>query len=271
MLLIENIYRNIKISFIFLYIIIPVFSTQVLSTEIENPEHIKSIWTGTGQVGAIGPSAGTITETINEVKEAFRNLDEEKDFDSQSKGVIAEAASVAFFMKNNWQPWDTGNCTLGKCFSEKVGGYQGAEGNGFQGKGSDNGIDGLFTQKIMGIDYLIINESKYRTHPRVNLQKNDFGKLADNTRQSSSEWNKKHIRGLGFTNIKINSTIYNGTNYSIIRSSTFLNSNGKFDLYFIKNERNNLDTNKNILSGLNQIPSSAEFISKVNDSIGYIR
>ena len=93
MLLIENIYRNIKISFIFLYIIIPVFSTQVLSTEIENPEHIKSIWTGTGQVGAIGPSAGTITETINEVKEAFRNLDEEKDFDSQSKGVIAEAAS----------------------------------------------------------------------------------------------------------------------------------------------------------------------------------
>jgi len=265
--LFQKLNKTLLISFTGLILVIG--SPQGWTTEISEPEFIKNIWT---EKGNIGPQAATITTKINDVRQALRETyDENKQYNNQSKGIITEAASVAFFEVNGWQPWNNGNCNLGKCFGDKIDGYvEDNNPNVFQGKGKDNGIDGLFTKIILGQNYLIINESKFRSGNKVNLLKDDFGKLVNNTRQSSSEWNKEHLQQLGFTGVQVNSATFNGTPYNLVRSGTFLNNKGDFKLYFISNE-NSGGKNKNILEVLNENPTSGQFVAKVTQAINYIK
>lgn len=265
---------NKNLLIVFMGLLLLIGSPQGWTSDINDPEHIMDIWTKNGKSG---PESNTINAKIQKVRETFQEkYNQNKPYDNQSKGVIAEAASVALFEVNGWQPWDKGNCNLGKCFGDKIGGYvqdvQDAHLNGFKGKGKDNGIDGLFTKIIKNDYYLIINESKFRSGNRVNLLKNDFGMLADNTRQSSSEWNKKHLQNLGFTGVQVNSATFNGTNYLLVRSGTFLNHTRDFKLYFISDLNNNHMTNKEILADfVDKIPNAKNFSDKVKQAIDYIK
>lgn len=296
----QKLNKNLLIAFTGLILVIG--APQGWSSEINEPEFIMDIWRGNGNDG---PKKAMIEDEILRVKYAFvenqivpkiadnhkgilqkkLNMKESLDLSDQcfnsSKGVVGEVAAACFFIQNRWTPWGAKmRCSLGKCFSDKIEGFKRNFTSDFtyldngntKDKGPDHGIDGLFYKNFGNETYLIINENKYRGKEN-DLEKNHFGRLKDDnkTRQSSSDWNKKRLKGLNFNNVSDVSAVKEGITYTLIRTATFLNEKGKFKLYAIDNEGES--RNKFYLKCLNKTgffeysPYSYEFHDMVTVAI----